>query len=868
MSSSFAPDPLSPRPVTSRPGADPGPRRRGEHHPAPRAARVEGPLPFLATTARFALAATVLGATGLQGAAFAQAEATSSNAGQAAVGQVVRHYAIPAGPLAEVLQRFTAESGLTLLGSRDQVEGVRSPGVSGDLDARAALTALLSGTGLDAVASPDGSYRLTPRAAATAGAAGAGGSGGSGGASSSGGAGAAATLPTVTVVGNLLGEITEGSGTYAPGTFATGTRLVLTQRESPQSVSVVTRQEMEDFNLTSIDDVLAHTPGVSIITFDSERTVAQARGFAINSYQYDGVPVMRNSAYSAGQSLTDMIAYDRIEVLKGATGLLTGVGDPGATINLVRKKPTRDLKGELTAGIGRWNDYRVSADVGSALNESGSIRGRVAAAYQDRESHLDYYRRKSTALYGIVEADLTPSTLLSVGAEYQNSDPRGSTWGGIPIYDANGNFNRRPISFNNGARWTRWEQYTHAAFATVEHAFQNEWIGKVQLNRQVNGYDAQLLAAASGNPDPATGTGVGLWGPGWFKGKTVSNSLDVYGTGPFNLLGRRHELVLGANVTRTKWSNDSWNDPTFASEVPNYYAWDGVTAAPNWAYNQYDSETTRQTGLYATARLNVRDDLKVILGSRLSNYRNEDVRKNGMVVPYLGAVYDVNNWLSAYASYTTIFKPQSARDVQGNTLDPLEGKNYELGLKGDLFGGRLQGSLAYFELVQDNFAQALVGQVGPAGELAYEAIQGVKTKGFEVEVSGSLTPRWQLHGGFTHRISRQDGEKVETLVPENVFSLYTTYRPELVEGLTVGGGARWQSKTWGTVYQNQVDVEASTKSLWLVDLMARYEFDKRTALRLGINNVLDKRYYTMFTWYSTYTWGQPRNVNLTLSYKF
>ncbi len=256
---------------------------------------------------------------------------------------------------------------------------------------------------------------------------------------------AASALPTVTVVGNLLGDVTEGTNTYAPGTFATGTRLPLTQRESPQSVSVVTRQEMEDFNLTSIDDVMKHTAGVSTVTYDSERTVYFARGFAIQNYQYDGVPVTRNSAYSAGHSLTDMVPYDRVEVLKGATGLLTGVGDPGATINLVRKKPTRELQGLVSAGIGRWNDYRLEADVSSKLNEQGNLRGRVAAAWQDRESAVDYYRRKKTALYGIVELDLGPSTLASLGLEYQNSDPRGSSWGGIPIYDSNGNFNRMPV---------------------------------------------------------------------------------------------------------------------------------------------------------------------------------------------------------------------------------------------------------------------------------------------------------------------------------------------------------------------------------------------------------------------------------------
>lgn len=176
--------------------------------------------------------------------------------------------------------------------------------------------------------------------------------------------------------------MTEGTNTYAPGTFATGTRLPLTQRESPQSVSVVTRQEMEDFNLTSIDDVMKHTPGVSTVTYDSERTVYYAHGFAIMNYQYDGVPVIRDSAYSAGHSLTDMVPDDRVEVLKGATGLLTDVGDPGATINHGQRGqrpgaavPCRGAVG--TGGI-RLGPHQADSCLTTALHQRLAIRSRPA----------------------------------------------------------------------------------------------------------------------------------------------------------------------------------------------------------------------------------------------------------------------------------------------------------------------------------------------------------------------------------------------------------------------------------------------------------------------------------------------------------
>lgn len=108
---------------------------------------------------------------------------------------------------------------------------------------------------------------------------------------------------------------------------------------------------------------MEHTPGVSIVTYDSERTEYYARGFAIQNFQYDGIPMMRDSAYSAGNTLSDMVMYDRVEVLKGATGLLTGAGTPGATINLIRKKPTRGFQGHVTASAGSRDSYRTEIDL-------------------------------------------------------------------------------------------------------------------------------------------------------------------------------------------------------------------------------------------------------------------------------------------------------------------------------------------------------------------------------------------------------------------------------------------------------------------------------------------------------------------------
>lgn len=681
---------------------------------------------------------------------------------------------------------------------------------------------------------------------------------------------ASQTLQTVQVTANLLGTITEGSGAYTPGTIATATRLVLTPRQTPQTISVITRAQMDDFGLHGIDDVMRVTPGVSIVTYDSERTEYYARGFAIQNFQYDGIPMSRNSAYSAGNTLSDTAIYDRIEVLKGATGLLTGMGDPGATINLVRKKPGKDFAGSASLGVGRWDDYRAELDVGGPLTADGRVRGRAVGAWEDKRSNLDNYQRTSKVGYAVVEADLGDRTLLSVGGDVMDSDPKGATWGGIPLLDSAGNFNRMPRSFNNGAQWAGWRQYVRTGFTTLEHTFANDWIAKLQLNHQVNGYDAALAGAAAGNPDPLTGEGVSLW-LGKYVGKTVSNAADFYVSGRFGLFGREHELVVGGSASRKRWTNTGYGPQAgFPDTVPDCRTWNGDIAEPQWQRTYDNNEVTRENGLYVVGRFDLADPLKLIVGSRLASYRSPDTRETGVHVPYAGVVYDLGEHYSVYASYSTIFKPQGERDEQGKALDPLEGRSYEVGLKAEFFDGRLNASAALFQLDQDNFAQPTGGKT-PDGQDAYRALMGVRTKGYELEMSGQLAEGWQVQGGFSHKIARQAGTKVTTLEPENQFSLHTRYRLRGAwQALTLGGGARWQDSTFGEITNpaTRAKVVHRTQPYWLLDAMARYQFNDRLSATVNVNNLLDKRYYTIFNWYSTYTWGEPRNVRLSLNYRF
>jgi len=766
-------------------------------------------------------------------------------------------YSIAPGSLDAVLGSFGQQSGVMIAVDSSLTTGMRSSGLSGNFAVDEGLQRLLAPLGLQAVTDGDG-YRVVARPAQGNG---------------------ELQLQATQVTSNQLGTITEGSGSYTPGTIATATRMVLTPRQTPQSITVITRQHMDDFGLNSIDEVMRHTPGITVSTFDSERTNYYARGFSVENFQYDGIPTLRNSAYSSGQTLSDMAIYDRVEILKGATGLLTGAGAPGATINLIRKKPTREFKASIDVGAGSWDNYRTQVDVSGPLTDSGNIRGRAVAAYQDKHSFMDRYERKTGVYFGTLEADLSDDTLLTLGFDYQNNDPHASGWSGSrPLFDRNGERIDVKRSYNNGANWSRWEQTTQSVFATLEHSFANGWVGKGQLTHQVNSYDAPLGSVMSG-PFPATG--LSSIYANKFTGNTRTDAADAYFSGPFSLAGREHELVIGASASSAHWQGKDYGNPTFLSaNVIDFWNFDGKTTEPDWgAPTQYNDTTTRQTAGYISARFNLTDDLNLLLGTRLANYwltGDYHTTETGRLVPYVGVTYDLNDNFTAYASYTDIFMPQTYnRDRNNKVLEPDEGKNYEVGIKGEFYGGRLNTSLAYFEVHESNRAEPDAEyNADPTNPSILYASVGTKAKakGFEAEMSGELAPGWQAQAGFTHKVIRgSDDEKISTWEPEDQLSLYTTYKFKgPLDRLTIGGGARWQNRSWQNIYNRAKDQyqDFSQDAYWLVDAMAKYQVSEHLSTTLNVNNLFDKQYYTNIGFYNTAYYGDPRNVMVNTRWDF
>ncbi|MBV7492199.1 TonB-dependent siderophore receptor [Pseudomonas sp. PDM30] len=699
-------------------------------------------------------------------------------------------------------------------------------------------------------------------------------------------------LGATTISGQALGATTEGTHSYTTGSTSTATGLPLSIRETPQSVTVITRQQMDDRGVQSIGDALRNTPGISTQKYDSDRTEFSARGFAITNFQYDGVNIPYDGVYGENPNNgDDASSLDRIEIVKGATGLMTGSGDPSATVNLIRKKPTKEFKASISGTVGYWDAYRSVGDISGSLNDSGSVRGRFVGAYSDKNSYQDHYSQKKDLFYGILEADLTPDTLLTFGVDKSSTTPRGSSWTGNPVYFSDGGRTDFPRHFNPGADWSRRDFDDITYFASLEQALANDWKFKASIDQKTTDHDTRLASASGGNPDRATGEGMFLYWGRW-EGHRVQNTADVNVTGPFTLGGREHELVAGFMASHSRQTGATYDTSAFELVPGSIYDWNGDLPEQNFPKNGKYERIQSQNGLYLATRLHATDDLSIILGSRLSTFKyNEDYsyypgaglddthasyKEHGVVTPYAGVVYDLDDTYSAYASYTSIYQPQTYKDANGSTLAPVEGASYEAGLKAAYFDGRLNASLAFFRIEQDNLAES-IGTNPVTNEGIYKAIDGATTKGVELELAGEAAEGWNLSAGYTYARTRDADEQrifgfpLATSKPEHVVRTFTTYRlPGALDQVTIGGGISWQSAFYGKIYSPTTggDTRIKQGGYTLVDLMSRYQFNENLSFTVNANNVFDKRYLTGLGNFDTTYYGEPRNVMLTTKWDF
>ena len=668
-------------------------------------------------------------------------------------------------------------------------------------------------------------------------------------------------------------EATEGTDDYGVRTTSSATRMGLSQRETPQSVSVVTRAQMDDFALRDINTLLSTTTGVNIQQVETDRTYYTARGFDITNFQIDGVGLP--FAYGLQNGPLDTATYDRVEVLRGANGLLSATGNPSATINFVHKRPGSDFAASVSGIYGSFDELRADGDITVPLTSDGSVRARAVGAYQDTGSYLDRYHNKRSIIYGIVEADLTPTTMVSAGYQRQDNRAHGNLWGALPLYYANGTPTDYDRSTSTGQPWSHWNNKDVQIFGDVTQQLGGDWYLRVSALRHAIDESARLFYVY-GTPDQTTGDGLFSY-PGAFRGPTRDLTLDAYATGSISLFGAAHELMFGVNRGVSSLKQYSSYPDGIGTPLPGDSAFDGSYPLPDFPDFALSADFhTRRISAYGLLRLHLGDAIRLMLGGNVTHAESEGYSygvpseySKTRALPFVGATFDLTDNLSAYASFATIFNPQTEVDETLNILPPIEGDNLEAGLKGEWFDGKLYASAAIFRARQNNTAEA-AGFDLVSGLTTYTTIDA-ESEGVEFDLGGEIAPGLQATGGYTLlRIRNPEGDNVRSYVPRNTGRLNLSWDTALLPGLRLGASAQYQSRIkrdQGLLATDGSPVITREHAYVLVDLMARYDLSERWSVTGNLTNLTNHKYLTSLYWNQAY-YGAPRTASVTLSWRY
>ena len=664
----------------------------------------------------------------------------------------------------------------------------------------------------------------------------------------------------------ISGEST--SATQPPGVTTLG-KVPLKPRELPQSASVIDHERLEQQNLFSLDEAMQQATGVTVQPFQLLTTAYYVRGFKVDSFELDGVPALLGNTASSPQ---DMAIYERVEILRGSNGLLHGTGNPAATVNLVRKRPQREFAASTTLSAGRWDRYRAEVDVGGPLSASGNVRGRAVAAYEDRDYFYDVADQGTRLLYGVTAFDLSPDTLLTVGAQYQHIDSI-TNMAGVPMAKDGSNLGLSRDTYLD-VDWDRFKWDTYRAFGSLEQQLGGGWKGKVSAEYQEA--DSRLRYAGSfGAIDPQTGDGGQLMGAA-YKFKSIQRSLDANLNGPVRLFGLTHELLGGVTYAQGETRQDTARFLNLPNTPVNVYRWDphGVPRPQIGQYTSPGTTTTTQKGLYALGRIKLAEPLTLVVGGRESWWDQDTpatrFKPGRQFTPYGGLIWDFARDWSWYVSYAEVYQPQADRQTwNSEPLSPVEGKTYETGIKGELADGRLNLSLAAFRIDLENNPQEDPDHPGPPNNPFYISGGKVRSQGFELEGTGYLTPYWSLSAGYTYtsteylKDSQNDsGTRYSTFTPRHLLRLWSNYDlPWQDRRWSVGGGLQAQSD-YSVDYRG---VSMRQGGYALVNMRLGYKIDEHWTAAVNVNNLFDRTYYQSLSnpnWNNRY--GEPRSFNVSL----
>ncbi|MEH3023376.1 MAG: TonB-dependent siderophore receptor [Pseudomonas oryzihabitans] len=694
----------------------------------------------------------------------------------------------------------------------------------------------------------------------------------------------ATELDTLTIEGNRLYDMapSEQTGGYTVDSATVGTKTPAALRDIPQSITSYTSDYIKDRNFNTLDDLAKSTAGLRVLTNDSGRSSIYSRGYEYDEYNIDGLPAPMTSIFGTVPILSP---FDRVEIMRGPSGLFNSTSELGGIVNMVRKRGTEDFQGHITGRYGSWDTNYQEIDLAGPLTASKNVRGRFVASRADTNGEVDYNASTNESYYGDLDIDLSDATQISFGLIHQVKDITPNN--GFPT-DANGNLLDFDHSRFYGADWNYFDGKTTDGIFELTHRFDNGGYGRIAA--RASHRETDYLYAFTGSavrPDQTV----------FINGTTRSFEQDAYSldasySQPFEALGQVSEFVVGTDYKHydTDYQSGNYNGastgaPRLGVSNASGYRPNSIAKPARVYQTDFDSED-REFGLYSKVTFRPIERLALIGGARVSWYKGEaytttlssgteageSQKHSAFVTPYFGTVYDLDDHHSLYASYSKVYKPQNELDAQGKALDPREGDQYEVGIKGSYFNGDMNARLSIFQLTDENRASTPFTANGlPIS--GYSVGSGkTRAKGAEIEVSGKLTEQWEMLAGYTYMDTQNlsgDGNTLFEAMPKHMASLWTKYTLAggPLTGLSIGGGVTAMSDFSQTNQTSGVTVSAPGYAT--VDAKFSYPVTKQLTATLDVNNLLDKEYWSRVGSVSTFNFqGPSRSVMVGARYDF
>ncbi|MCU1785287.1 TonB-dependent siderophore receptor [Pseudomonas sp. 13B_2.1_Bac1] len=704
---------------------------------------------------------------------------------------------------------------------------------------------------------------------------------------------------------------TEHSRAYSPAKVRIGGKTPTTLQHSVQSVSVISRQRIEDQQMNSLGDVMRWAPGVTTLQRGSDSQLMPhffSRGFEIRNFQIDGgAPINYGSGNDYTSSLTptfDMSHYDNVAVLRGADGINSGVGDPGGVLSLERKRPVAQAQYTAELSAGSWDARRTMFDVSQPLSEDGRWRVRAVATHDESDYFYRVADRQLDSGYVNLEFDPDEHTRINVGGSYTEQDAVPFSLG-LPLYADGGDMALSRSTFI-GMPFANQHTRNKEVFVQLEHFFAPDWSVNLNLsgiNQDSNSLSSSVFLVDGVNRD--TGTVDGQIMLDQRKLRSQQRVADAYVTGGFDLFGLRQKLVLGVSQQKQDDRNDAGGNYFYPQGPIDIVGFDpSAWARPDLSQFQRDAITVpaywrEQSAAYGSLQLELIEGLRVAASMRYNRYKTEQstiyggdfpsvqntrMSENKRLPPTVSVSYDLTPQTTVYVSHAGIFNTNANKlTAAGTVLEPETGRTIEVGLRRSDFNGRLNSSLAFFDTVQEHIAQD--DRESPSTDNPDTGISccyfdsGKKTsKGFEAEIIGALTPSWQLAFSYTRNTIAFSSPQLApsnflTQAPKHTAKLFTSYRlgsAGWAGRTTLGGGLRYQSETVTNGFDGNGEKLVTRQGTYAVtDLFARVMLSRKVSLQANLANAFDRYYYaSVGNVRGQNFYGEPRSVSLLLKMQF